>query len=563
MKDLMRLLSLFRPYSIWMGIGVFVSLLSVLASITLMAASGWFIAAMGLAGIAGATIHYFTPVAIIRVCAILRTGGRYAERIVTHEATFRLIARLRVWLYDHIRRLNIETLGNSRSGDILGRLSGDIDTLERFYLGFIVPLSVAFLSTIIVVIAIGQYDAELCVITAVFMVLAGGVFPYIIFQASRGIEASLVDIEAALRVRLSENLQGMGELQIYDVQASHKAQLYDAQNQYAEIQIKLAKITAFSQNLVLLMSGLALICGIIMGVPLVINHQITPPDLALLALLLFATFESIALIPIAFQGLGRVQRAARRIFDVTDSCKSKTDIAALQKLSENFSIAFENVSFAYGKQAACALTDINFLIKPGEKIAIIGPTGSGKSTLINLILGFWKPNTGKITFGGIDAADFDVEDIRAHFAVLPQRPYIFTRTIRENLMLANINASQADIEATCKKAGLHDFIISLPHSYDSFIGENASTLSGGQIKRLALARALLQEASCLILDEPGEGLDYTMEQDILNRVIDNLGEKSLILITHRQAGLSAMNRIIHIENGQIKDITSSSKEEPQ
>lgn len=551
MKDLLRLLKLFRPYGFWMGFGIFLALVSTLAGISLMAVSGWFIAAMGLAGLSGGVINYFTPAAIIRASAILRTGGRYAERLVTHEATFHLIAKLRVWFYSKLEPLSPAVLGKVRSGEIFSRLRGDIDKLERFYLGFVVPSAVAVIASIIVVFAFAQYSAKLALGMGLALGIAGFLGPLAGFSLTRKKEESLVDHESALRSQLFENLQGMGELLVYDGANEYENRIERLSEDIKTKQNSVGRILALSQNSIGLITGIALVGVIVLSVPLVKHQDITPPSFAMLALFALAAFEAVAPMPLAFNGLSAVRRAARRIFAMVDQTPNIANPEHAQKCPEKFSLAFEHVTFAYDKHHTPALVDVSFSVQDAEKIAFIGPTGSGKSSLVNLLFRFWDPDKGRICMGGIELAKFDLGDLRAQFSVLPQRPYIFAGSIRRNLLLAKPDATQDEINRVCQQAGLDDFISSLPDGYDTFIGENGRTLSGGQIKRLALARTLLKPCSCLILDEPGEGLDYEMEREILKRVIDNLNGRALILITHRHAGLSEMDKVIYLEDGQV------------
>ncbi len=630
MKNLSRLINLFGRYKKWVILGIVFSLVSSLAGIALLAVSGWFIASMGLAGVAGLAINYFTPAAIIRACSILRTGGRYLERLVTHEATFQIIAHLRVWFYKSFEALTSFDLGKSRSGDLMARLRGDIDKLERFYLGFLVPASVSLLAIIVIGVIFAFYDYKLSLTILAYLLLSGWLIPFLVYKKSKIIEKSQIDIEAKIKAFSSESLQGMSELLIYDQLNTHQNKLSALGQDYQINQNKLGIINSLAQNLIIFLTGLALLNMIILLVPMTQANLLNLADLAMLALLTIASFEVVSLMPQAFQGLGAVEQATKRIFEIVDKKPAIIDPLKPVKIAKNFNpnpsveselilldrdidnldekilvhsnmhesfssgldlsrdgggnlfsndgfgfnLKFENVSFAYDKNkeyilnsnpslenklplssrnipnfdenGGFGLNNVSFALKAGEKMAIVGPTGAGKSTIVNLILRFCEPDKGKIILGDKEINSFKLEDLRDQFAVLPQKPYIFANTIYENLIFANPEASQKDIDEACKMAGIHDFIMSLPKGYETYIGENGSTLSGGQIKRLGLARALLKKAPCLILDEMGEGLDYQMELDILKRVIKNLGNKSLIIITHRMAGLEFMDDVLHL-----------------
>lgn len=551
MSDIIRLLKLFKPYALWLIAGVAVALISALANITLMGVSGWFITAMGIAGVGGAAINYFTPAAIIRACAILRTGGRYAERLITHEATFRLIATLRVWFYQCLEPLAPAAFKGQRSGDIFSRMRSDIDTLERFYLGFLVPVLVALASALMVIAFIGFFDLSVALFLSIATVIALIVIPMITFVLTRSCEETLVQDQAELRTRLSENLQGADELALYDTQGIYRQGFLENADRCTAQIIKSGYIGALSQNSIILLSGLVLSGSVLMASTLFDHEEISGASLTMITLLTFVTMESFVLIPSAFQGLGAVLRSARRIFEISDRQSQTVAQKESHPIPEKFHLAFDKVCFSYDAGQEDVLKEVSFDLDAGKKVAIIGPSGAGKSSIVNLLMRFWEPQKGRITLGTQNIEAYSAEDIRAQFSVMEQTPYLFAATIKENLCLAKPDASNQELDNACRVAGLYDFIQALPQGYDTYIGEHGKQLSGGQVKRLALARALLKDAPCLILDEPGEGLDYMMEQDILNAVIQNLNGKTLILITHRAQGLQQMDQIIALEEGKI------------
>ena len=238
----------------------------------------------------------------------------------------------------------------------------------------------------------------------------------------------------------------------------------------------------------------------------------------MLTLLTLASYEAVQPLIPAARSLGGVMRAARRIFDITDRNAPVKD-AGEGVLPHNmlFSLSFDDVYFGYDRDVP-VFRNLSFEVKAGEKILIMGPSGVGKSSLINLILHFWEPQSGRISLYGQDLSEYRGEQLREAFSVVTQAPHLFERTLRDNLLIARPEATQEELDLACERAGLLEMIAGLPDGYDTYIGEHGKRLSGGQMKRLALARALLKEAPCIILDEPGEGLDYRMERDILMRV---------------------------------------------
>lgn len=568
MSDILKLLRLFRPYRLWMAAGIALSLAATLANITLMAAAGWFITAMGLAGAVGATINYFTPAAIIRACAMIRTGGRYAERLVTHEATLRLISRLRVWFYNHLEPLYPAGLAHLKSGDVYSRLRGDIDTLERFYLSFWAPVWTGLLSVLVIIAFIALHNFMLAATIGGFLIAGGLVVPLYIFRRTRPYEGAMIDDNAAMRAMLASHLQGMGDLLVYDPQGQSGADLEALNDRLQSHQERLNRISAPTQSLIGLFANLSLLAVLAICIPLVDQKLMTEPNFVMLALLALASFEAVMPLPNALQSLGGVMRAATRIFAITDQPAPIQDPATPNPLpapadDSDFTLQYTNICFSYdagtqNQPARHVLHNVGFTLKRGEKIAIIGPSGAGKSTIVNLALRFYAPQSGEIILNGQSYDTLSGHDIRQYFAVLPQRPYLFTSTIAENLHLAAPQATQEQMIDACRKAGLHDFIIAQPAGYDTEVGEHGAQLSGGQIKRLGLARALLSPAPCLILDEPGEGLDYRMEHDILHRVMKAADEenRAVLMITHRAVGLDKMGKIYRMKDGVLEPAKS-------
>ena len=549
MNELMRLLKLFDRYRAWIIIGILVALFSALANILLMGASGWFITAMGLAGVGGAAINYFTPAAIIRACAIVRTGGRYGERLLTHEATFRIISRLRLWFYSALEPHFPAVLGRARGGDMLSRVRADIDTLERFYLGFIVPISVAVLSGICITLAVSFYSLKLAVLVFALFAITIIILPLWVFKKTYQHEGAFITDAAQMRAQLAEELQGAGELLVYEHVAQSSENNYETlSNKLEEMQNRVGAYANHAQNAVILLCGFAVIATIYLMAPNVEDETLSKANLVMLALLIFAAIESVGGISAAFQGLGRVIRAAKRIFEIVDKPVSPLNDTN-DILNSEFSLEFRNVHFKYNQDNAPIFKNLSFKLKENQKICILGPSGAGKSTIIDLIFKFWVPNDGDIVLNGEDLCNIAHSDINKLFSVAPQIPYVFNKTIKDNLHLANPNATDKDIDWALDMVELLEDFRALPKGLQSYIGEHGKQLSGGQLKRLSLARALInKDAKCLILDEPGEALDYKMEQRILERVFNYLdqNEKSLILITHRRAGIDKTDLLIDL-----------------
>ncbi|NCA70756.1 MAG: thiol reductant ABC exporter subunit CydC [Sphingobacteriia bacterium] len=547
--ELTRLWILFKPYRGWMLAGILIALLTLLANVTLMALSGWFITAMAIAGATGIAVNYLAPAALIRLSAIVRTGGRYSERLVNHEATFRLIARLRVWFYRHLEPLAPARLQQYHSGDLLSRIRADIDALDNLYVRVLVPVAVAALSTLLFFVFLLLHDPLIALSGLAFLMLAGVGLP--LWSHSRGQAPGrrLAADEAALRAAVIDGVQGLAELTIYGANARQAERIDQLGRRLITDQARLSSDHGLTQAAVGLCAHLSLWVLLWLAIPMVHTGQLMPPQLAMLALFTLASFEAVAPLPQAFQLLGRTLAAARRIFAIVDATPAVHEPTTPSPQLERFDIQFKGIHFSYPGAATPAVSDIHLSIPQGSRAAVVGVTGSGKSTLFNLLLRFWEPDAGDILIGGHSIRQFQGEDLRRHIAVVSQQTHLFNTTIRENLLIAAPTATPEAVESACRIAQIHDFIGTLPDGYGTWVGETGVRLSGGQARRIAVARALLKDAPILLLDEPTEGLDAATERDLMQALDRLMAGRTVLLITHRPAGLDWVDQVLVLDQG--------------
>ncbi|RVU84004.1 thiol reductant ABC exporter subunit CydC [Leucothrix sargassi] len=545
-----RLLTLVRPWLGWMLLGTLLSLITIIANISLMALSGWFIATMAMAGATGATVNYFTPSAGIRAFAITRTASRYAERLVTHEATFRLLATLRTWFYEHLEPLAPAVLQDYRSGDLLSRIRADIDALENFYLRILAPITVAFITSVIILLFLTQFSLMLVIIELVFLMIAGVAIPLWVNHLAETASARRIETSSELRSAVVDSTQGLSELLIYGAAEKQAERVNALSEQLLEDQQRLAFLNGGSASALGLCANFSLLLMMIVAIPMVSAQQLAPANLPMLALFALASFEAIMPLPLAFQTLPGTLAAARRLFDIIDAKPVTAEPRVPTPMPKQFDIAFEGVSLRYPNASHEAIHDVNLSIPQGTHIAIVGASGSGKSSIINALLRFWPVSDGKITLDGTDISCFDSEDLRAQFAVATQQSRLFNSTIKRNLLLAKRDASDAEIQHACELTQIHTFIEGLSDGYETWIGEAGHKLSGGQMRRLAVARALLKAAPILVLDEPGEGLDSVTEQKMLQAICEDSKGRTLLLITHHHIGLEYMDKVVNLSGAE-------------
>ncbi|MES9850582.1 MAG: ATP-binding cassette domain-containing protein [Candidatus Thiodiazotropha sp. L084R] len=353
-----------------------------------------------------------------------------------------------------------------------------------------------------------------------------------------------------LRMHLVDDLQGMGELIIDGADKRHTRYLEDVSEELTQHQKRISQINGLSQGMVGLCANLAMWLILIYAIPMVQQAELPPAQLAMLALFTLASFEAIAPLPLAFQSLGEQLAAAKRIFNLVDRQPIVQEPTEEMPLSTDLTLNLFKVSYHY-PQNQTGINDISLLLSPGKKVALLGPSGCGKSTLVQLLLKFRSPDKGRLSLGGIKYEHLSGETIRSYISVSAQQAQLFNTTIRKNLLLANPDADQHQLETACRLALIHDFIEAQPDGYETEVGELGIRLSLGEARRLTIARALLKQAPLLILDEPTEGLDNLTARQMADNIIHHCPDRGILWITHNLSGLDSMDEILIMQKGAI------------
>jgi ATP-binding cassette, subfamily C, bacterial CydC len=552
MKDFLRLLWLFKGSWSWVLAGVGLTAVVILANVGLLALSGWFIAAMALAGLGAHDIEYFTPAAAIRGLAVLRTGGRYLERLVTHEATLRFLARLRVWFYMHLEPLAPARLQYYRGGDLLSRIRADIDSLDNVYLRVLVPTASALITVALMVFFLVWFSPHVALTDLIGLALAGVAVPLIALRLTRKSGAQAVMVRGTLRAEIADTIRGFCELLVYRGLDGKLAGLDRIGATLAAAQRREARIGAASTATTLLIAQFSLWVAVIIALPLVEQGAITGPDFAMVGLFVLASFDAVSALPAAYNALGQSLAAARRVFEVIDTSPAVSEPNREVSPPTRFDLHVKGLKMRYAETQGWALDDVSFAIPQGSCLGVVGQTGAGKTSLLNVLLRFWDFQEGSVEIGGLSLRELSGETIRSLCAVVAQQTHLFNTSIRENLLLARPDATEEELCAALRDADILDEIMAMPNGLDTVVGEAGTGLSGGQARRITMARAFLKNAPLLFLDEPTEGLDAVSERAVLDTIARLARGRTTLLITHRPQALRLADAVLVLENGKAR-----------
>ncbi|WP_213794659.1 heme ABC transporter ATP-binding protein/permease CydC [Klebsiella aerogenes] len=550
MRALLPYLALYKRHKWLLTLGVVLAIVTLLASIGLLTLSGWFLSASAVVGVAGIySFNYMLPAAGVRGAAIIRTAGRYFERLVSHDATFRVLQHLRVATFSKLLPLSPAGLARFRQGELLNRIVADVDTLDHLYLRVISPLVGALVVILVVTIGLSVLDVTLALTLGGIMLATLLLLPPLFYRAGKPTGEHINQLRGQYRQQLTSWLQGQAELMLFNASDRYREQMEKTEQRWQEAQRRQAELTALSQALMLLIGGIAVIAMLWMASDGVGGNSQPGALIALFVFCALAAFEALAPVTGAFQHLGQVIASARRITQITEQ---QPEVTFSQQTPQSFSqvaLTLNEVTFSYPQQSAPALKDISLQVAAGEHIAILGRTGCGKSTLLQLLTRAWDPANGQIQLNGQPLSALSEMTLRQAMSVVPQRVHLFSATLRDNLLLAAPQASDGELANILERVGLEKLLED--SGLNSWLGEGGRQLSGGELRRLAIARALLHDAPLMLLDEPTEGLDATTESQILDLLSEVMHEKTVLMVTHRLRGLARFNQIIVMDNGQI------------
>jgi len=534
--DLLRVVGLWRGRIIWLSAGVLVTLLSLAAGVALMA----------VAGAALASLALFAPL-ILRALGVLRVGLRYAERMVTHSATFRALADMRVWLFRRLAANAAGGLGFRHAGDVLSRLVNDVEALDGVYLRVLVPLAGAAFLLPVAVIIIAWRAPVLAASIGVLFALAAFAIPWIAARSTAEAGTGLAASMGQLRIAVLDTMTGWREVRAFGVEGRMLAAVQAREASLLSAQHSLAGRTALASAAALLCAQAALFAVLCAAAS---DTAGSPGGTIIAAFLVLAVFEVIGGLPRAGAYLGHAAAAAHRLLEAADAPVPVPDPAAPAAASSGSRLAFDGVSFQWRPDLPKVFDGLTMDIAPGSRVAVLGPSGSGKSTIAALVLKVAAPQSGRVLLGRTDIATLKAAAVRARVGWLSQTTHLFDDTIRANLLLARPDADEAALWTALDAARIGDVVRALPSGLDTWVGESGARFSGGQGRRLALARVLLSPAPILILDEPCAGLDADTERAFLATLNEVAEGRTVVLIAHRLIGVEKLDRIYRLSGGR-------------
>ncbi len=537
MRPLLQILGLWRRQWAWLGVGLVISVASVAAGAALLALAGVHVAVL-LLGTAAAG-------ALLAVLGPARVLLRYVERLATHGATFRALADLRVWFFARQAARSAGGLGMQRSGDLVSRLVADVEALDGLYLRIMTPLAgaaVLLLVLLAVLVAMGAALWPLGLAACALFAMSAFVLP-VLAARTAGMNGTAVAASAgALRVAVLDALSGLREVRMFGAEARMAEAITSRDVSVGEAQARVAGQAARAQSA-------AFLCGQLAILLLLLGAASRPVFATGAVFLLVAAFEAAAGLPRAGALAGHATAAARRVLEAARPGATVTDPEVPASLPGGTSLRFEAVRFRWAPDRADLFDGLTLEIAQGGRVAILGPSGCGKSTLAALLLKVAAPQDGRILLGGVDLASLAAADMRRRFGWLSQATHLFDDTIRANLLIGRPDAEDPALWRALDEAAVGEFVRSLPDGLDTWLGEGGARVSGGQGRRIALARTLLSDAPILILDEPCAGLDAQTERAFLQTLNDLSPGRTSLLITHRLTGVERLDRIWRLSGG--------------
>lgn len=526
-----------------LALSIVLGALAVIFGIGLMATAGYLIAR---AAERPEILSLSVAIVMVRFFGLTRPLARYLERLASHDLAFRVLARFRVRFYERIEPLAPAGLDAYRRGDLVSRMVGDVDALQGLYLrGLGPPLVAVGAGAIAVGVAVGLLPAAGAAL-ALGLLVGGIAVPLVSGLVGRSAGRGRAGAQGHLSAELVELLRGAPELVVYGRADDALERVRAGDRVVARLARREALAAGVGDGLAVLAAGVTTAAVLALAVAAHADGRLDRVLVAVLPLLALASFEAVAPLSLAARELSSTLAAGRRVLELAEREPTVRDPVEPAPPPTRPTLALEHVDASYTDDGTPVLHDVDLVLEPGRSVALVGPSGAGKTTVVNLLLRFLDPAAGRVTLGGRDLREYRQADVRRAVAVAGQDAYLFSTTIRENVRIGRAGASDSDVEDALRRARVWDWVSSLPEGVDTRVGEEGAQLSGGQRQRVALARALLSNAPVLVLDEPTAHLDPETAEPLVRDILAAADGRSVLLVTHRPEGLDLVDEVVEL-----------------
>ncbi|MCP1227921.1 thiol reductant ABC exporter subunit CydC [Acetobacter fabarum] len=535
-----------------LALGVGFACAAALASFGLLFLSGWLLAGAAVAGLGGQAVarafNIVLPATGVRFFAMVRIIARYLERVVAHDGALRLGGHLRAWVYARLAPLAPAGLMDQQGGDLLGRFVSDTDKVAAYYTDVALPFLRALLCGVVFVGVFACFTLPAAALLAAGLLLGGVLVPLLVGPAMDRLVRREAEKQSHIQAELAQTLQNMGEYLLLDAASGRAGQWQAQQAEMDRACWKLDVLESAARGLITLITFATALGVLVLAVNACRAGQLSIAEVPMLVLGGLAAFDVAAPLPLARQAAAQAKLATIQLDAACPPSVPRPVVQGADLPHAPYDLVVRDLSFAYPKTVSPVLQNANLIIRQGEHVGLVGPSGIGKSSLINLLFGFYAPDSGSISFGGVDVGTLRAEDMAAFVSVAAQDFHLFAGTLRDNLLLAAPHATEQELADVLETAQLTQFIQSLPQGLQTWVGNDGLRLSGGQARRVAVAQALLRGTPWLVLDEPTEGLDAALEQALMAALVQRCEQTTIVCMTHRQAVLPFMHRVIRVED---------------
>lgn len=542
---MMRLIGLVKPLAVYMIIAIIMGLIGNLCATFITIFGGYAI----LSATGG---NSPLPLVALFICvvafAVVRGGLRYAEQSCNHFIAFKLLALIRDKVFKVLRTLCPAKLEGRDKGDLISVITSDIELLEVFYAHTISPAAIWLLFTVIMSVFIGSYNLVSGLIALAAYIIVGIIVPVVISKLSGDSGIKFRTKSGELSSFVLESLRGLSETIQYGAGKNRLEKMNkmtdDLSGEEAEMKRMTGRNMAVTNSIILIFDLAMLFCG----VALYNNGALGFDGVLITTIALFSSFgPSVALANLG-STLQNTFAAGNRVLDILDEKPSVAEITGCDDAAFG-DVSVSDVSFSYGGEMI--LQNVSLTVPQNKVIGIVGKSGSGKSTLLKLLMRFWNVNNGNISVKGRSINNINTSQLRDMESYVTQETHLFHDSIKSNLKIAKLDATDEEIITACKKASVHDFIMTLPQGYDTPVGELGDTLSGGERQRIGVARAFLHDAPLMLLDEPTSNLDSLNEAVILRSLGEQSRGKTVVLVSHRQSTMRIADTVYSVEHGRM------------